>query len=127
YSNYLETVTTGMIPPRLLVGLLYGLVVSTGSLTLLLEPADKVFLLPKEQAFKQIFKKETGKSYGQSLVSVALLAIVTFPILMATRGASGSDFLWLLLTLAGLKWLNLLTTIAAFFEMPPEKIKKYRW
>ncbi len=127
YSNYLETVTVGMIQPRLLVGLLYLLIVSTGSLTLLLEPADKVFLLPKEQAFKQIFKRETAKSYGQSLFSVAFIALVTFPILQATRGASGSDFLWLLLTLAGLKWLNLLTTIAPFFEIPPENIQKYRW
>ena len=127
YANYLETVTVGMIQPRILIGFLYFVAVSTGGLTLLLEPADKVFLLPKEQAFQQIFKKETAKSYGQSLLSVVLLTILTFPVFVATRHASPVDFIFILSTLAGLKWLNLLTRLAAYFEIAPAKRQKYRW
>jgi ABC-2 type transport system permease protein len=117
YSNYLETITLGMVQPRLLVAFLFLLVVSTGRVKLLLEPADKIFLLPKEQAFKKIFKQMIRSSYLQSLLSVAILTILTFPIFVTTIDAQTYELFLIFLTLAGLKWLNMLTRIAPFFEM----------
>lgn len=116
YANYLETLAIGMIQPRILLVFLFLLVVSTGSLTLLLEPADTIFLLPKEEAFKKIFKSITLKSYLQSLLSVAITTVVVFPIFVATLEVPPIDMVFIFLTLAGLKWFNFLIKIAPFFE-----------
>lgn len=124
YSNYLDTITLGMIQPRVLVAALFFIIVSTGSLTLVLEPADQIFLLPKECEFKQIFKKMTQRSYLQSLLSVAITAIITFPIFVATIDATTTDLFLIFLTLAGLKWLNLLIKIMPFFEIKKEAVQK---
>lgn len=126
YSNYLDTITYGMVQPRILVAFLFFIVVSTGSLTLLLEPADTIFLLPKEEQFKQIFKKITRRSFLQSLLSVALVATLTFPIFVTTLDAPTTDLLFIFLTLAGLKWLNTLTKVAPYFEMTQKKLTRYR-
>lgn len=118
YSNYLETLTIGMVQPHLFVAFLFYLVVSTGSITLLLEPADTIFLLPKEHEFKQIFKKMTLQSYIQSLIIVGITGILTWPIFNATlTSATTTDLTLILITLASLKWLNLLTKLKPFFEM----------
>src|SRR5690625_6530846 len=55
YSQFLETVTEGMVEPRLLVVLLFFFVASTGIVTLLLYPAYRVFFFPIEREFKQVF------------------------------------------------------------------------
>lgn len=117
YSNYLETLTVGLVQPRILVAILFYLVVSTGSVTLLLEPADTIFLLPKEHEFKQIFKKMTIQSFIRSLISVGIVGILTWPIFVATLDAPTTDLVFILITLGSLKWLNLLTKIKPFFEM----------
>ena len=117
YSNYLETLTVGMIQPRMLVALLFYLIVSTGSVTLLLEPADAIFLLPKEHEFKQIFKQMTIKSFIQSLLAAGIVGIIAWPIFVATLDAPTTELVFILITLVSLKWLNLLTKIKPFFEM----------
>jgi len=116
YSNYLETLSLGMLSPRILVAILFFIVTSTGGLTLLLEPADKIYLLPKEREFQDVFKKLTYRSYLESLISVAMVTVVTFPIFVATFNAETIDGLFIFLALSGLKWLNYLVKIAPFFE-----------
>jgi len=124
YSNYLETLSLGMFSPRILVAILFFIVTSTGSLTLLLEPADKIYLLPKEREFQDVFKKLTYRSYLESLISVALVTVVTFPIFVATFNAETIDVLFIFLALSCLKWLNYLVKIAPFFENNPARNRK---
>lgn len=118
YSDFLETLTPGMIQPRLFLIVVYLIITATGSVTLLLEPADQIFLLPKENEFRQIFKKLTIRSYLTSLISLAVLTLVTFPLLAVTINAQQIDGILLFLALASLKWMNLLTKIAPFFNLP---------
>jgi len=121
YSNYLETLAIGMISPRILVAILFFIVTATGSVTLLLEPADKIYLLPKEHEFQDLFKKLTRRSYLESLISVGVITIVTFPIFVTTFDAETLDLFFIFLTLAGLKWLNYLVKIRPFFERASNK------
>lgn len=124
YSNYLETLSFDALEPRIFVAFLYYLVVSMGSVNLLLEPADQIFLLPKEVAFKDIFKKMTAQSFLRSLLSVALITIITWPIFAATMSVPTSHLFFIFLALASLKGLNLLVKIQPFFEKDSEKLLK---
>ena len=124
YSQYLDTVTQGMIQPRLFVGLLFFILASTGSTTLLLEPADQIFLLPKEEGFKKVFKQLVTRSYIESLLPVGLITLVTFPIFVSTTHAEPIDMAFIFLTLASLKGLNALFQLMPFFEISDETQKK---
>lgn len=124
YSQFLETVTYGMVEPRLFVLLLFLGLTSTGSITLLLEPADRIFLLPKEREFREVFKRLTIRSYASQMISTALITFVTFPIFVTTLNAKTIDSLFIFLTLASLKWLNLLTKIYPFFYNRQENERK---
>lgn len=124
YSEYLDTVTQGMIQPRLLVGLLYLILVSTGSTTLLLEPADQIFLLPKEEGFKKVFKGLVLRSFLETLLPVGLITFVTFPIFVSTMHTEPIDMAFVFLALASLKALNALYKLQPFFEIEEESQKK---
>lgn len=124
YSQFLETVTYGMIEPRLFVLILFFVLTSTGSITLLLEPADRIFLLPKEREFREIFKRLTIRSYASQMISTALITFVAFPIFVTTLDAKTLDSLYVFLTLTSLKWLSLLTKIYPFFYNRQENERK---
>lgn len=126
YSDYLDTLTQGMMQPRLLVGVIFYIVTSTGSTTLLLEPADQVFLLPKEENFKEIFKGLVSRSFIESLLSVGLVTILSFPIFVSTIQAQPIDMLFIFLALASLKGLNALLQLMPFFEMNQSQRPKYQ-
>ena len=127
YSEFLDTVTPGMVEPRLLVAILFFMLTSTGSISLLLEPADRIYLLPKEHEFKPIFKKMTARSFLEQALSTAALTFVTFPIFVTTRNASTEDSLYIFAALMGLKWLNLLVKINPFFNNDKETTQKLKW
>ena len=124
YSQYLDTVTQGMVQPRLFVGLLFFILASTGSTTLLLEPADQIFLLPKEEGFKKVFKQLVTHSYLESLLPVGLITLITFPIFVSTMHADPIDMAFIFLALASLKGLNALFQLMPFFEISEETQKK---
>lgn len=124
YSQYLDTVTQGMIQPRLLVGLLFFILASAGSTTLLLEPADQIFLLPIEEDFKKVFKGLVTRSYLETLLPVGLITFVTFPIFVSTTDAEPIDMAFVFLALASLKALNALYQLIPLFEIEEETQKK---
>ena len=127
YSEFLDTVTPGMIEPRLLIAILFFMLTSTGSISLLLEPADRIYLLPKEHEFKPIFKKMTTRSFLEQSLSTAALTFVTFPIFVTTLNAQTTDSLYIFAALMGLKWLNLLVKINPFFNNDKESTQKLKW
>lgn len=116
YSEYLNALQMGMAEPRLLLLLLYFIVTSSSSVRLLLEPADQIFLLPKEQAYKKIFKQSVIQSFLTSLISLGVLTVVTFPVLVATLSVEIIDMFLLFIVLASLKSWSLLQLIQRFFE-----------
>ena len=126
YSQFLETVTLEMVEPRLVVLLLFFMLTSTGSITLLLEPADRVFLLPKEREFQKVFKQLTFRSFASQMISMALLTFVTFPIFVTTLDTNTMESLFIFLTLVSLKWLNLLTKMYPFFYSQKENERKLK-
>ena len=127
YSEFLDTVTPGMVEPRLLVAILFFMLTSTGNLSLLLEPADRMYLLPKEHEFKPIFKKMIARSFLEQTLSTAALTFVTFPIFVTTRNASTQDSLYIFAALMGLKWVNLLVKINPYFNNDKESNQKLKW
>ena len=127
YSEYLNTVTPGMIEPRLLVGFLYFILTATSSVRLLLEPADQIFLLPKEQGYRKIFKQSVVQSFLTSLVSLAMLAVITFPIFVTTLGVEIIDMGFVFVTLVSLKSWSLIQHIQPFFELDEDKQQTQGW
>ena len=95
-----------------------------GSVNLLLEPADQIYLLPKEFAFKSIFKKKTVQSFMQSLLLVGIITIITWPIFITTLALATIDLLFIFIALASLKGLNLFAKVLPFFEKKQETLLK---
>lgn len=126
YSNYLDTLTTGMIQPRLFVGLVFFILASTGSITLLLEPADQIFLLPKEEAFKPIFKQLVTRSFLESLLPLGLVTFITFPVFAATTTVAPLNMALIFMALASLKSLTTLVRLSPFFEMEAQDTAKIK-
>ena len=124
YSEYLDTLTLGMVQPRLLVGLLFFILASSGRTALLLEPADQIFLLPKEEDFKKVFKGLVIRNVMETLLPVGLITVVTFPIFVSTLHVEVIDMVFIFFTLASLKSLNTLYQLRPFFEMEEETKKK---
>lgn len=124
YSNYLDTLALGDYAPRIFVAFLYYIIVSMGSVNLLLEPADQIYLLPKEFAFKSIFKKKTVQSFMQSLLLVGIITIITWPIFITTLALATIDLLFIFIALASLKGLNLFAKVLPFFEKKQETLLK---
>lgn len=124
YANYLDTLSIGMMAPRLLLLLLYFLMVSTGAVTLYLEPADQIFLLPKEEAYHTVFKKHVIQSYVLSLIPMGVVVFLSYPILVATTPTTAYDLLYLFFGLSGLKVLHFLQLIQPFFIEDETKIRK---
>lgn len=124
YSNYLGTLALGDYAPRIFVAFLYYLIVSMGSVNLLLEPADQIYLLPKEFAFKDIFKKKTAQSFILSLLLVGIITGITWPIFVTTLAVPTIDILFIFIALASLKSLNLFVKVLPFFEKNQDRLRK---
>lgn len=126
YSNYLETITSGSVQPLFFLLLAYYFFTTRSSVTLVVEEADEIFLLAKEEEFYPILKGAVIKSYLQSLIPLALLTFITFPIIVQVKEATVAEGILLFLGLASLKWLNLLVKIYPYFYQSNEDYQKYK-
>lgn len=127
YSNYLDTISSGSVQPLIILLFVYFFLSLMGSVTLVVEEADQVFLLAKEEEFYPILKEAVIKSFLQSLVPVAFVTFITFPIFAQTSGSSILEGLLIFLALASLKWLNLLVKIYPYFFQSEEEHQKYKY
>lgn len=126
YSNYLESIAIGSIQPRLFIVILYFVLVVSGSIALLVEEADQIFLLPKEEEFYPIFKGMLTKSYIQALIPIGFLSFITFPVFSVTLQTTWTEGVFIFVALASLKWLNLLVQIFPYFYQDEEEFQKYK-
>lgn len=127
YSNYLEGLSEGNIQARLFLLIIFFFISIKTSFKLVVEDADQVFLLAKEEDFYPIFKEEMIKSYFQSLLPVAFLIFITYPIFTVTTGGTKIEGILLFLALVSLKWLNLVLKIYPYFYQNQMKHHKYSW
>lgn len=126
YSNYLENLTAGNHLSGFFLLILFFLLSIKNSVKLIVEAADQVFLIAKEEKFYPILKKEVIKSYLQSLITIIVLVFISYPIFVITRNFGKSEGILLFLTIASLKWLNLMVKIYPYFYSKEKTYQKYR-
>lgn len=125
YSNYLDRLSSGDYQVQWVLLAVFFFLTTMGSVTLIVESADQVFLLAKEEKFYPIFKKEIFKSYLQSLILILLAVFISYPIFLITVKASQFEAFLIFLALASLKWLNLIVRIYPYFFHDERKYQKY--
>ena len=99
YQNYLETIQLNAVLPRVLLLLIIGLTIFSGSLRTLVEPADAVFLLPKEEAFNLVMKRNLTYSLIFHSVYTLLIGVLAAPMLRAIGHMDSEGTVFWLLTL----------------------------
>lgn len=125
YSNYLENLIAGDLVSRVVLFILFLLLTMNTSLTLLVEAADQVFLLAKEEEFYSILKKASLMNYLQSLIPTGIIVFISYPILLLTMETSFFEALLVFLSLAALKWLNFMVKLYPYFYYDDETHQKY--
>ena len=103
YSNFLKSLTGDFIWSRPIVLVVFVLLILTGKLATLIQPADAVFLLPKEEQMKGYFKG--AKMYSSLLPSFIIVLITAFlmPLLVATTTLTFFDMVYFIVMLLMLK------------------------
>ena len=124
YSNYLELLSRGDSQPRILLLLLFSFLVIQTRIKLVVEPADQVFLVAKEEEFYPILKKEIFMSYLQSLFVTGLILWMTSPIFLITMNVNKVDIFLIFFAMASIKWLNILVKIYPYFYQDELRAKK---
>lgn len=127
YSNYLEDLTNGDLQAKFVLLVLYFILSIYVSISLIVEPADKLFLLAKEEDFYPVFKKIIMQSYLQSLILIALIVFISYPVSSVIMAVSRLEGVFIFLTLAGLKWLNLLIKMYPYFHQNKKKYQLINW
>ncbi|WP_051910515.1 ABC transporter permease [Carnobacterium pleistocenium] len=94
YSNYLKTITVYDVKGQIVGTVIFTVVLSVGKLATLIQPADAVFMLPKETAMEDYFNQAKWRSlWLPSFVSVVAVAVL-MPLLVAMAGFAFSDMLY---------------------------------
>lgn len=103
YSNFLKSLAGDFIWGRPIVLVIFVLLILTGKLATLIQPADAVFLLPKEEQMKDYFKG--AKMYSSLLPSFIIVLITAFlmPLLVATTTLTFFDMVYFIVMLLMLK------------------------
>lgn len=103
YANWLKTVSPRDTWIVLVVGLILWLGLALGRVATLLEPADVVFLLPREHDLHGYFVHAWRYSWWLAQAVQVVLVGLTVPILMLVDRLSGLSLLALLVTQLALK------------------------
>lgn len=107
YSNYLKTITAYDIKGQLIGVVIFTGVLSIGKLATLIQPADAVFMLPKEEAMEEYFKKAKWRSLWLPSFAIVVTVGALMPLLVAMSGFAFSDMVYFVLMLILLKETNL--------------------
>lgn len=96
YSNYLETVESEALLPRVILFAFISVVIKTGGIRTLIKPADGIYLLPLEKQIKPVMQKNLLYSLIFSLVVAALMAFLTAPLVTVLNASIGrASLLWM--------------------------------
>lgn len=121
YSNYVETVTVGAVLPRLILVVLMVVVISSGTISTLIQSADAVFLLPMEEGVRKELKKRNGYSFLLLAFPVVFAAAAAMPLLVATLGIGFQWWPVFLITAVSYKFIDLRAQFSACLEPDDRK------
>ncbi|GAB2478888.1 ABC transporter permease [Alkalibacterium psychrotolerans] len=80
YSNYLETVESEALLPRVILFAFISVVIKTGGIRTLIKPADGIYLLPLEKKIRPVMQKNLLYSLIFSIVTALFMAFLTAPL-----------------------------------------------
>jgi ABC-2 type transport system permease protein len=106
YQQWLETLSSSF-PAALVLALLFGTLLTAGSVQTLLKQADLVFLLPLEEKMKPYFQRAFLFSYTLQLYVLAIAGAAAAPLYMQQLKKSAPLLLMFLLLAALIKAWNM--------------------
>jgi len=118
YSNWLKTVSPRDTWIILVVGLILWLGLAIGRIATLLEPADTVFLLPREHDLHAYLVHAWHYSWWLAQAVQVIVVGLTVPILMLVDQLSGVSLLALLVTQLALKDSELTVRVTRLYRLP---------
>ncbi|EDP68026.1 hypothetical protein CAT7_02202 [Carnobacterium sp. AT7] len=107
YSNYLKTITSYDVKGQLIGVVVFTATLGIGKLGTLVQPADAVFLLPKEKAMAEYFKQAKWRSLWLPIFAIVLIIGAIMPLLVAMSGFAFSDMIYFMVILIILKEVDL--------------------
>ena len=127
YSNYLKTITSYDIRSQLLGVVVFTVILSVGKLAILIQPADAVFMLPKEKAMEDYFNQAKWRSLWLPIFVIVVTTGVLIPLLVASSGVAFSDMAYFVVTLIILKEVELNTQVLNLKIKEPKEWTKLRF
>ncbi|GAA0370756.1 ABC transporter permease [Alkalibacterium iburiense] len=85
YSEYIETVSSGAVLPRVVLLLLIVGILPLGRIRTLIEPADTLFLLPKEEELNRVMFAHLRHSLLFFSIMISIIGFMSIPLLAATN------------------------------------------
>lgn len=111
YSEWLKTASSDF-PSILLVSAILGIVLGFSRPTTLIRKPDEVYLLPLESKLPYYFSKALRYTFGSQVIIVALLYIVTWPMLRQVAEIKLTTIILGLVVAILLKWWNIQSEFA---------------
>lgn len=124
YSNYIETVQEGAILPQLFLLLFLTMTLTFGNIGTLLQPADLVFLLPKEQSLTHVLIKTMYRSLFISVIPIGMVSASAMPLFVALGRITFREWPLFFIALLSLKWVYLVLQLYSFGEKDAVKRNK---
>lgn len=126
YSNWIKTLPADFSLGGLIVAVFWFFCLFAGKFATLAEPADLVFLLPKEKEMKSYLKR--GLRYSMILPAVFLILTGGFamPLIVVSTGNPFSLYFVYLIMLFCLKISEFQVRWAALSRMPEKSLKMWR-
>ncbi|MBD8073090.1 ABC transporter permease EcsB [Bacillus thuringiensis] len=125
YQQWLQTLTTSF-PAALVMAVLIGLVLTTGSIQTLLKEADLVYLLPVEEKLKPYFTKAFLFTFMIQLYIIAIVAAALAPLYFQQMKQTGAGYIWIVLAFVIVKAWNLFVAWEKSF-LTDQNIQRADW
>ncbi|MDM5153747.1 ABC transporter permease [Bacillus sp. DX1.1] len=109
YQQWLQTLTPSF-PTAFVIAVLFGFVLTAGSIQTLLKEADLVYLLPVEEKLKPYFTKAFLFTFIIQLYAVAMVAAALAPLYFQQMKQTGATYIWIVLAVVFVKGWNLFIT-----------------
>ncbi|GMA07189.1 ABC transporter [Tetragenococcus halophilus subsp. flandriensis] len=126
YSNWLKTLSPGYPLGGVLVLVIWIVSLHMGRFVSLAQPADQIFLLPKEKQMRSYLSAAFSYSCIFPFVVILLISAFTMPLIVVSTGNSFATFFFYLLSLWGLKISHLeIQRMSIFQDMKKAKKNAY--
>ncbi|MFC6180850.1 ABC transporter permease [Lactiplantibacillus daowaiensis] len=127
YSNWLKTISTKDTWIVVVVGLFLWLGLRVSRIATLIEPADTVFLLPREHDLHQYFTRAWHYSWWLALPVQVILVGLVAPLLMLVDSLSGVSLLALLIMQVALKDSDLTLRVTDLYQVTRSQRRGVQW